>query len=138
MMRMDLKGDKEVILNLLAAKSDTFRRVREAIEKTAVRMANHARAGHLKGSNPHAYQRYENQTANLTNSIFPGGGLNQPVKWETVTEQEIVGLFGVNEAAPGAVMEYAPHVEERYPFIFPAAIENVERFKQEVANAAPK
>jgi hypothetical protein len=101
-------------------------------------MANHARAGHLRGSNPHAAQRYENQTGNLTASIFPGGPLSQAMKWETVTQQEIVGLFGISDAAPGAVMVYAPYVEERYPFIFPAAVENMERFQQEVANAAPR
>jgi hypothetical protein len=131
-----ITGDKETIRRLLSLKSETFRKVVTAVEKTAVRMANHAKAGHEHGSDPHSRSRYENQTGNLTASIFPVGG-SQQMQFEKLTESEVVGLFGVNGAAVGAVMEYAPEVEERYPFIWPAAVANIERFKQEIAACAP-
>jgi len=129
-----VEGDKEVAAELLSLKDRTFRRVVEAVEKTAVRMANHAKAGHERGGSPHARNRYENQTSNLTNSIFPSGG-EQPMQWEEISEDRVVGLFGVNQAI-GAVMEYAPYVEERYPFIWPAAVANIEFFRQEMKKAA--
>jgi len=131
---MRVEGDKEVIAKLLGYKDKTFAKVVEAVEKTAVRMANHAKAGHEHGSNPHARNRYENQTSNLTNSIFPSGG-QQPMQFERLDENQVIGLFGVNESL-GAVMEYAPEVEERYPFIWPAAVANIERFEKEIAAAA--
>jgi len=134
---MKIKGTKDVIAKLLSLKSDTFRKVVEAVEKSAVRMANAARSGHEHGSNPHARDRYENQTSNLTNSIFPGGANSEPMKWEKLTEDKVVGLFGVNATAPGAPMNYAEDVEERYPFIWPAAVANIEQFKKEIAACAP-
>jgi hypothetical protein len=130
----EVMGQLDVAKNLLALKSRTFKRVIEAVEKTAVRMANHARAGHEHGSNPHARSRYENQTSNLTNSIFPGGP--EGMQWEELSEDRVVGLFGVNSAAAGSVMVYAPIIEEKYPFIWPAAVANIESFKQGLAEAA--
>jgi len=134
---MKITGDKETIRRLLSLKSETFRRVVEAVEKTAVRMANHAKAGHEHGSDPHSRNRYENQTGNLTNSIFPGGSDSGPMQWKRLDEDMVVGLFGVNSAAPGATMDYAPDVEERYPFIWPAAVANIAHFKEEIRKAAP-
>lgn len=134
---MEVIGQREVIAELLGMKSQTFRRVVDAVEKTAVRMANDAKSGHERGSDPHSRDRYENRTTNLTNSIFPGGGDGQPMKWEKITEDEVVGLFGVESTAPGSPMEYAPYIEERYPFIWPAVIANVAYFEQEIKKAAP-
>lgn len=130
-----IKGDTETIKRLLSLKSQVFRRVVEAVEKTAMRMADHAKAGHEHGSDPHSRGRYENQTTNLTNSIMPGGAGGQ-MQWERLDENMVVGLFGVNSAAPGSVMEYAEYVEERYPFIWPAAAANIENFKKDIAEAA--
>jgi len=132
-MSVVVSGDKEVIRRLLSLKSQTFRRVVEAVEKTAVRMANHAKAGHEHGGNPHAQNRYENQTSNLTNSIGPGGG--QPMEFERLDEDMVIGLFGVNEQL-SAVMDYAPDVEERYPFIWPAAVANIDQFEKDIQAAA--
>jgi hypothetical protein len=134
---MEITGSKEVIAELLSLKSQTFRRVVEAVEKTAVRMSNHAKAGHERGSDPHSRDRYENQTNNLTTSIFPGGSGEQPMKWEKLTEDEVIGLFGVESTAPGSPMEYAPYIEERYPFIWPAVVANIAYFEQEMKLAAP-
>jgi len=128
-----ITGDQEVVRKLLSLKSKTFKRVVEAVEKTAVRMANHAKAGHEHGGSPHSQNRYENQTSNLTNSIGPGGGM--PMEFERMDEDMIIGLFGINEQL-SAVMDYAPSVEERYPFIWPAAVANIEQFEKDVAAAA--
>lgn len=130
-----ISGDKEAINNLLSIKADTIRKVMTAVEKTAIRMSNHAKAGHLHGSNPHAKERYENQTSNLTNSLGPGGG--QPMRWEEVSDNRIIGLFGVSDPAPGSPLKYAAYVEERYPFIFPAAVALAEQFVADVAACAP-
>ncbi len=133
---MKVVGSTEVAATLLGMKDKTLRRVMEAIEKTAVRMASSARAGHEHGSNPHSRDRYENQTNNLTSSLFPGGPNGQPMKWQEITEDRIVGLFGVAEMAPGTPMQYAEYVEEKYPFIWPAVVANMEGFKNELAKAA--
>ena len=130
---MKITGDKEVIRQLLSYQDATFKRVVEAVEKTAVRMAQHAKDNHDHGGNPHAQNRYENQTSNLTNSIGPGDG--KPMEFERLDEDMIIGLFGINEQL-SAVMEYAADVEERYPFIWPAAVASVEFFEKEIKKAA--
>lgn len=133
MSQVLVSGDKQVIRRLLTLKSRTFKRVVEVVEKTAVRMANHAKAGHEKGSDPHSRNRYENQTSNLTNSIGPGGF--NPMEYEKLDEDMIIGLFGVNEQL-SAVMDYAPEVEERYPFIWPAAVAYMDQFEKDIQAAA--
>ena len=137
MITVKVEGAAQTVTRLLAIKDKTFARVLRAVEVTAVRMAIHAKTGHTKGSGPHSRNRYENQTTNLTLSIFPGGPDASAMKWEEVSEDRIVGLFGVDETAPGATMEYAPYVEERFPFIFPAALAHVDTFAKEVAKAGP-
>ncbi len=132
-----ITGSKEVAAKLLALKSQTFKKVVTAIEKTAVRMSNHARAGHEHGSDPHSRGRFETQTGNLVGSIGPGGANAQEMQWEKITEVEVVGLFGVNATAPGGIMGYGPAVEERYPFIWPAAVANIDYFKKSIASCAP-
>lgn len=136
-MSSTVLGSKEVAAKLLALKSQTFRKVIEAVEKTAVRMANAARAGHEHGSDPHSRNRYENQTSNLTNSIGPGGANSQEMRFEKLNENVVTGLFGVDSTAPGSPLEYAPKVEELYPFIWPAAVANMGYFKQSIADCAP-
>jgi hypothetical protein len=133
---MKVEGISEVVVKLLSLKDKTFRKVVTAVERTAVRIANDARAGHEHGSNPHSRDRYENQTNNLTSSISPGGPSGLPMKFEEISEDKIVGLVGVLSTAPSAVMNYAAKIEEDYPFIFPAAVANIENFKSEVAKAA--
>ena len=128
-------GTTEFAAKLLSLKDQTFCKVVEAVEKTAVRIANDARAGHEHGSDPHARGRYENQTSNLSNSVGPGGPLDLPMQWSEVTEDRIVGLCGIMSTAPATVLEYAPKIEELYPFIWPAAVANIERFQEEVKRA---
>ncbi len=83
----EIFGAKEVAAKLLSMKNETFRKVVTAVEKTAVRMSNHAKSGHEIGSDPHSRDRYENQTNVLTQSISPGdeGG----VKFEKLSEDQV-------------------------------------------------
>ncbi len=133
---MRITGDTEVVKRLLSLKSETFRKVIEATEKAAVRMANHAKSDHLRGSDPHSRGRFETRTGNLVASISPGG--SQPMQFEKIDEQVVIGLFGVNgQSQVGTSLQYAAYVEERYPFIWPAAIANAERFVSDIAACAP-
>jgi hypothetical protein len=130
-----ITGDKEVLRKFLSLKSETFRKVVEVVEKTAVRMANSAKADHTHGSDPHSRGRFETQTGVLVASIGPSG--NQSMQFEKLDENTVVGLFGVGAAVGTTNVEYAERVEELYPFIWPAAVANMERFKQDLAACAP-
>lgn len=130
MMIRYVEGGDEISRRLTAIQERTKQAVIEAVEKTAVRMANHAKSGHEHGSSPHSRNRYENQTSNLSNSIFPSGG--HDMQWESLSGNEIVGLFGVLPSAT-SVMEYAAKVEAQFPFVWPAAIAFKDRFVKEVA-----
>ena len=59
------------------------------------------------------------------------------MQWQELSEDRIVGLFGVGATAPGSPLQYAPLIEELYPFIWPAVMANVEQFAKDVAAAAP-
>ncbi|MEN6334785.1 MAG: hypothetical protein ABFE01_11025 [Phycisphaerales bacterium] len=131
----EILGAKEVAARLLSMKNDTFRRVVEAVERTAVKMANSAKAGHEHGSDPHSRDRFETQTGNLVSSISPGN--SGEMQWEKLTENEVVGLFGILSTGPSTALEYAPLVEERYPFIWPAVVANMDYFREQMKLAAP-
>lgn len=128
----DVEGTERVVDKIIKVRDRMRGQIMEAIEKTAVRMAEHAKAGHEHGSSPHTENRFETQTGNLVNSVFPSGV--HPMEWEN-TEDEIVGLFGVSPRAM-AVMDYAAKVESQYPFIWPAAIAKKDDFVKEVFTAA--
>ncbi len=97
-------GEREVIAAIGAVMADKIAAVAEAVEKSAVQVANHAKRNHIRGS-AHQKERYENQTNILTNSIT--------VAMIETTEEKIVAEVGTN-------VEYASHVEALYPFLFPA------------------
>lgn len=131
----EILGAREVASKLLSMKSDTFRRVVEAVEKTAVKMSTSAKSGHEHGSDPHSRDRFETQTGVLVQSISPGD--NGGMKWEKLSESEVVGLFGILSAGPSGAVGYAEYIEERYPFIWPAVAANIGYFEQEMRKAAP-
>ena len=115
-------GQERVVAKIEGLAGTKIAAIADAMENVAVDIANHAKAGHI-GVAAHAEERYQNQTSNLTNSIQAGD-----------TE--------VGEGSPSltcdvfATMEYAPYVEEIYPFMMPALHENAENFRDQVAEAA--
>ena len=106
-------GAEQVIMNLNRAKIKWLGKIADAVEKTCVDGANHAKAGHA-GNVSHANHRFQSQTENLVNSIFPD--------MYKVSVNEVVGFFAATE-------DYAPYVEFgtsnmwfSYPFMFPALV----------------
>ena len=142
-------GGLDAILKKMEALPDEYiRRIKVAVQKTAVDVANHAKDNHMKGAAPvidtgHAKglaawgitrkvaetrlkSRYENQTNVLTNSIIP-----RTVRADLVAVESDVGTN----------IEYAPHIEygtsksKPYPFMQPAMDANQDNFKKRTKEA---
>lgn len=112
-------GTQEVINNLMMQKSKLLARVGVAVEKSAVSVANHAKAEHIRGQG-HGKGRYENQTTTLTKSITP-----KLIKID----------FNEAEAVVFTNMEYAAKVEAIYPYLWPAIVAKQEEFKKRLKEA---
>ena len=114
-----ISGQKKVLNNLFIAKNKVLARVAEAVEKTAVDVANHAKANHTTGQ-AHSQGRFERKSGILQKSIFSD--------LETVNFDEVKAVVFTN-------LEYAIPVEfgtsktRAYPFMFPALIANQENLK---------
>jgi len=121
-----IAGVEKVMNNLMRQKDKNLDQISEAVDQSALKVANHAKAGHV-GAMAHADQRYQNQTGTLTRSITP---------------QLTKVRFKIIEAQVFSNVEYAPNVElgtgktQPYPFLFPALQANQEDFKARVAKAA--
>ena len=115
----ELQGLNATLARMMGVNSEMVKRISVAVETSAIRVANHAKAGHTPGEG-HAAGRYENQTSNLTNSIIP-----QLMK----ADKNSV------EASVSTVMEYAPKVEVSHPYMGPALVSQEKEFKQEVEKA---
>ena len=115
-------GTQEVINNLMMQRSKLLARVGEALEKSAVEVANHAKSDHQRGQG-HGKGRYENQTSTLTRSIMP--------KLTKVNFDEAEAIVFTN-------VEYAARVEAIYPFMWPAIVANQEEFKKRLKEAGYK
>lgn len=118
-MGIFVTGTQECINNIMMQRDRMLKDVAEAVERTAVDVANHAKANH-ESNMAHASQRYQNQTTNLTNSL--------------TQELEKVS-YGEVSAIAFSTMEYAPYVEARYPFFWPALVANLENLKRRVSSA---
>lgn len=118
-MGVFVSGTQECINRIMMERDKMLRDVAEAVEKTAVDVANHAKAGHA-GNMAHMNQRYQNQTTNLTNSITQ--------ELEKVSYDEV-------SAVAFSTMEYAPYVEAGWPFFWPALVANQENLKRRVSAA---
>lgn len=124
---MELFGLKKVLSNLKNVQQSTIDRVADAVEHTAVLVANHAKSKHEKGF-AHAVGRYENKTTNLTNSIMPE---------LTRADKHIV------EAMVHTNKDYAIKVEmgspetnrKKYPFMEPALFSQKDEFTKRVRKA---
>lgn len=106
-------GAEQIIMNLNRARIIWLGKIADAVEKSCVDGANHAKAGHTSNI-AHANRRFASQTENLVNSISSG--------LEKVSINEVVGFIAANE-------DYAAHVEFgtsrmwfSYPFMFPALV----------------
>ena len=115
----ELEGMKKLVARLGGVSVEMVKQVAVAVETSAIRVANHAKDGHQQGAG-HAVGRYENQTGNLTESIIPE---------LTRVDKDAV------EATVSTVMEYAPKVEMRYPYMGPALVSQEKQFKEEVNKA---
>jgi len=115
-----IAGSQKVINNIRMHQSKFLRDLGEAVERTCVDISNSAKEGHA-GNMAHANKRYQNQTSTLTRSITP--------QLEDVSfTKGVSGVVFTN-------MEYAPLVEVRYPFMYPAKVANEKKFKERVARA---
>jgi len=106
-------GAEQIIMNLNRARIIWLGKIADAVEKSCVDGANHAKAGHA-GIVSHANHRFMSQTENLVNSIDQG--------LSKVSINEVEGFISSN-------MEYAPMIEFgtskmwfSYPFLFPALV----------------
>lgn len=121
---MRVTGVEVVLRKLAAVRDKQIRNLITASERTSVEIANAAKRDH--GKSAHAKGRYENQTRNLTQSIMPRASVQEG--------NLIVGTVEAG-ATQGADLDYAAHVEARYPFLHPAAVGAQESFKDRCAKA---
>ena len=112
-------GTAKVTAKLKAFGDKMLGKVAEAVEKTAVDVANDAKADHVQGM-AHAIERYENQTNVLTSSITP----ELTIVTDTMVEAEVFSN-----------VEYAYWVEALYPLLHPALTKNEDNFRRRVAEA---
>ncbi len=106
-------GAEQIIMNLNRARIKWLGKIADAVEKSCVDAANHAKAGHI-GIVSHANHRYMNRTTHLTKATFP--------RMTKVSVNEVSGeIYNT--------MEYAPAIEFgtsnmwfSYPFMFPALV----------------
>jgi len=124
--RSHISGTQQVINNLFMAKDILLKRIGEAAEKTALDVANHAKAEHERGSGPHGQGRFESQTGTLIRSI----------------SSELTTInYAKAEAVVTAGEEYAANVElgtgktKPYPFMWPALVASTEKFKERMEAA---
>ena len=125
MASKEIQGLDKLLLKMKGVSEDMIKRVTKAVDTTAIRIANHAKAGHTPGQG-HGMGRYENRTTNLTNSIIPtmthvGADFIEAV----VKPTDNPALT----ASVSAIMEYGPKVEVAYPFMLPAEESQREAFK---------
>lgn len=124
-------GQQEMQNNLMMQRDKTTAKVGEAVERTCVDVANHAKAGH-EGNMAHTSQRYRNRTSNLTNGIMP--------ELLEVSFRRAHGIVfsGMDYSA---FVEFGTSVNVRtgrpnrpYPFLTPALLANKEILAQRLKN----
>jgi HK97 gp10 family phage protein len=126
-----LDGKDKMLANMKAITPKVIEAVTDAVDITAIKIANHAKANHTPGQ-AHALGRFENVTTNLTNSIIP-----QITKADAESVEAVIGA-GVGASA---VQEYAPYVEfgtygrPGFPFMRPAKESEKEAFPKRVQKA---
>lgn len=126
-----IEGVEALLLKMKGITKEIIERVTKVVDTAAIRVANHAKAGHTPGEG-HAAGRYENQTSNLTNSIIPR---------DTQITGSIISAIVAPTNNPAlkvplsVVMEYAPKVEVSHPFMKPAEVSQEKEFKRNFVKA---
>ena len=121
-----IAGQQRVQANFSKAQAAVLSRLAQAVEMTAVDVANNAKAGHAASESPHAAGRYITRTGTLTRSIMPA--------LVSVTNAEVEGQVFTN-------IEYAAFVEigtsrsRPYPYLWPALVANFNVFQERIAAA---
>jgi len=123
-------GVQQVANNLMMHKYKMLAKVGEAIEKTCIDVANHAKAGHA-GNAAHMNKRYRNQTTNLTNSITP--------ELVEINLQRAHGIVHTGAIEYAAVVEFGNTTgvnvrtgkkNKPYPYMVPALLAGKEVFQK--------
>ncbi len=126
-----IQGLEALLLKMKGVSKEMVKRVTKVVDTTAIRVANHAKAGHTPGEG-HAAGRYENRTTNLTNSIIP--------RKTQISGDIITAIIAPTDNAAltvplSVVMEYAPKIEVSHPFMKPAELSQEKAFKDNFAKA---
>ena len=120
-----ITGDTKMLNVIQSLSGTTAEKAVEAVEKTCVDIANHAKDGHA-GNMAHASSRYRNRTTNLTNCIVPDlVEVNKNTVHGTVTASE--------EYAAAVELGMSPNPRtglpnKAYPYMVPALIVNKDNF----------
>jgi hypothetical protein len=121
-----IDGLTTVLGNMQNVTAKTIAAVADATEISAIRAANHAKAGHAVPEQAHAAGRYANRTSILTNSIIPD--LVQ-------ANAQIVEADVTTNVEYGPYVEFGIHGKSGYPFMRPGLESQRKEFPKEVARA---
>jgi len=105
-------GAEQIIMNLNRARIIWLGKIADAVEKSCVDGANHAKANH-ESNMSHASGRYQNITSNLTKSI-------KPDMFKVSVNEVTGGIVAGEDYAP--FLEFGTSGSQAYPFLFPALV----------------
>ena len=120
----DVQGVEVVNKALATATASMIADVKTAIELTLNDAVNHAKKGH--GLSAHGKGRFQSQTGILVQSIQPSEVID--------TGKTVEGVFFAGEEY-GEFVERGTIHSEAYPFMFPAAMAVMNKFKRRIAKA---
>ena len=106
-------GAEQIIMNLNRARILWLGKIADAVEKSCVDGANHAKAGHTANV-AHANHRFASQTENLVNSIDQG--------LSKVSVNSVDGFISAGEDYAAFVEFGTSRMWFAYPFLFPALV----------------
>lgn len=115
---LNVGGQDEVNKKIRRVSDELLEQIINHVGATGEKVATHAKSDHTKGF-AHAVSRYENQTTNLTNSIFAQMTRSDKVRVESV-------VFAAREYAPR--VELGGNGRHAYPFMFPALVSEQQNF----------
>lgn len=124
-------GQQKMANNLIMLRHRVAKLAGEAVEKTCVDVANHAKANHASAT-AHAARRYRNRTGNLTGSITP--------ELKEVTLEKVHGIVHTSGLKYGYYVEFGTKrnwmtmkPNKPYPFLQPALNANQENLRRRLS-----